>query len=116
MQRGVVMEMHDDSPEMNYRGVLTYQSITPASDLEAMILSARFAGQPSPVIEIDITLGDGRTSTLTVEVLNETAMISDAGNSYRCHRLPYEDDEVNEVTLLIPSDPAGKKALVSLSY
>ena len=116
MKGSVVMNTDDGSPELNFRGTHEFQSVALAAELETTILSARYGGSESPILELDILLEDGRTSSLKVEVLDEVPTISDAGTSYRCHRLPYGATEVYGVTLLIPPEPEGKKALVSVSY
>jgi len=116
MNRSVVMSEIGGNPTPEFRGVHQFESVTTAAELEAEILSARLNGTATPILEFDIVLPDGRISNLTIEVLDEAAMISDAGTTYRCHRLPYGHDEIYGVILLIPRGSADNKALVSVSY
>lgn len=116
MNGSVVMTEADGSPAPEFRGVHQFESVTTAAELEGEILSAQLSGKFTPVLEFDIVLPDGRRSDLIIEVLNEPATVSDAGTTYRCHRLPYGQDEIYGVTLLIPRGSVDNKALVSVSY
>jgi hypothetical protein len=110
------MGKFDDIPQVDVRGSRPYQSQAPAREIEANILSARTAGRSTPILKIPITLDDCRPGHLTMEVLDERPVITDAGTIYKCLLAQYSDGVGREVTLLIPDPARDKRALVTLSY
>lgn len=108
------METHDDDSEMRFRGTFVFQSHVPAHQLEAAVLSARVSD--NPVVEIDVQRPDNQPSRLVVTVLDEPPVVWEAGSVYRAHLLPYRQDEVSEVSILIPTPSEEKRALITVSY
>jgi len=108
------MDSHDDDSEMRFRGTFVFQSYVSASQVEAAVLSARV--YTASLMEIDVQRPDDQRSQLVIKVLDEPPVVRDAGTVYRAHLLPYGQDEVREVSILIPSPPQEKRALITVSY